>query len=199
MEREFFWTNPDWSPPGIALKIEEIKEPEVMFSSLETSPPIIPLNSSSTPKTFNIEDLDADTEQEEENEEGGMTRKEAQEIIMRHSLPKAVSRKNVQLPGYVPEGRLFGAFTTRGEGITQATYRYPKVAQAIHHLASLRGGEASCEGYLSAQVNRAKKLQVHKEKNNHSTSWLIALGDFTGGRLWIGRPSWSTPTSLCHL
>ena len=29
---EFFWTNPDWSPPGIALKIEEIKEPEVMFS-----------------------------------------------------------------------------------------------------------------------------------------------------------------------
>ena len=83
---------------------------------------------------------------------------------MRHSLPKAVSRKNVQLPGYVPEGRLFGAFTTRGEGITQATCRYPKVVQAIHHLASLRGGEASCEGYLSAQVNRAKRLQVHKDK-----------------------------------
>ena len=28
---EFFWTNPDWSPPGIALKIEEIKELEVSF------------------------------------------------------------------------------------------------------------------------------------------------------------------------
>ena len=96
---EFFWTNPDWSPPGIALKIEEIKEPEVMFSSLETSPPVIPLNSTSTPKTFNIEDLDADTEQEEEDEEGEMTKQEAQEIIMRHSLPKAVTRKNVQLPG----------------------------------------------------------------------------------------------------
>ena len=123
---EFHWTNPDWSPPGIALKVEEIKEPEVMFSSLETSPPAVQLNSSSTPKTFNIEDLDADTEQEEEHEEGEMTLKEAQEIIMRHSLPKAVSRKNVQLPGYVPEGRLFGAFTTRGEGITQATYRYPQ-------------------------------------------------------------------------
>ena len=107
---------------------------------------------------------------------------------MRHSLPKAISRKNVQLPGYVPEGRLFGAFTTRGEGITQATYRYPKVVQAIHHLASLRGGEASCEGYLSAQINRAKRLQVHKDKNNHSTSWLIALGDFTGGRLWLEDP-----------
>ena len=113
---EFFWTNPDWSPPGIALKIEEIKEPEVMFSSLETSPTVIPLNSTSTPKTFNIEDLDADTEHEEEGEDEEMTKQEAQEIIMRHSLPKAVSRKNVQLPGYVPEGRLFGAFTTRGPG-----------------------------------------------------------------------------------
>ena len=199
---EFFWTNPDWSPPGIALKIEEIKEPEVMFSSLETSPPAIQLNSSSIPKTFNIEDLDADTEQEEENEEGGMTKKEAQEIIMRHSLPKAVSRKNVQLPRYVPEGRLFGAFTTRGEGITQATYRYPKVVQAIHHLASLRGGEASCEGYLSAQVNRAKRMQVHKDKNNHSTSWLLALGEFTGGRLWLEDPLGQHPppcVKLCHL
>ena len=36
---EFFWTNPDWSPPGSALKIEEIKEPEVMFSFLEASHP----------------------------------------------------------------------------------------------------------------------------------------------------------------
>ena len=88
----------------------------------------------------------------------------------------------------MPEGRLFGAFTTRGEGSTQATYRYPKVVQAIHHLASLRGGEASCEGF-STQVNRAKTLQVHKDKNNHSTSWLIALGDFTGGRLWLEDPT----------
>ena len=114
---------------------------------------------------------------------------------MRHSLPKAVSRKNVQLPGYVPEGRLFGAFTTRGEGITQATYRYPKVVQAIRHLASLRSEEAQSEGYLSAQVNRARKLQVHKDKNNHSTSWLIALGDFTGGRLWLEDPLGQHPPS----
>ena len=91
---EFFWTT-----PGIALKIEEIKEPEVMFSSLEASPPTIHLNPTSTPKILNIEDLDADTENEEEGDEDGITRQEAQEIIMRHSLPKAVSRKNVQLPG----------------------------------------------------------------------------------------------------
>ena len=31
-------------------------------------------------------------------------------------------------------------------------------------------------------------LQVHKDKNNHSTSWLIALGDFAGGRLRLEDP-----------
>ena len=70
----------------------------------------------------------------------------------------------------------------------KSSYRYPKVVRAIHHLASLRGGEAKSEGYLSAQVNTAKRLHVHKDKNKHSTSWLIALGDFTGGRLWLEDP-----------
>ena len=68
---EFFRANPDWSPPGIALKIEEIKEPEVMFSSLEASPPTIHFNSTPNPKAFNIEDLDAETESEEEGDEDG--------------------------------------------------------------------------------------------------------------------------------
>ena len=149
---EIFWTNPDWPPPGIALKIEEIKEPEVVFSFLDVAPTDIDITLTTPPKSYNIEDLDAETEEEGAHEEEKMTIKEAQEIIMNHSLPKATSRKNVQLPGYVPDGRLFGAFTTRGEGITQATYRYPRVVKAIHHLASLRSGEARSEGYLSAQV-----------------------------------------------
>ena len=38
------------------------------------------------------------------------------------------------------------------------------------------------------KLNRAMRMQVHKDKNNHSTSWLIALGDFTGGRLWLEDP-----------
>ena len=126
----FFWTNPDWSPPRIAMKIEETKEPKVMFSSLDAASHNINTTLISPPKT--------------------LTTKEVQEIIMKHSLPKATSRKNVQLPGYVPEGRLLGAFTTRGEGIIQVTNRYRRV-EATHHLASLRGGEAKTEGYLSAQ------------------------------------------------
>ena len=165
------------------MKIEEIQEPEAMFSSLDAAAPDIDITLIILPpKDFDIEDLDVEIEEEEGEVEGKMTTKEAQEIIMRHSLPKATSRKNVQLPGYVPEGRFFGAFTTRGEGITQATYRYPRVVEGIHHSASLRDGEAKTEGYLSAQVSRAKRLQVNKDKNNHNTSWLIALEDFTGRR-----------------
>ena len=71
---EFLWASPDWSPPGIALKIEEIKEPEVMFSSLDASTPDIDINLLSPPKTYNIEDLDAETEQEEEDDDDGMRR-----------------------------------------------------------------------------------------------------------------------------
>ena len=194
---ELFWTNPDWSPPGIALKIEEIKEPEVMFSSLDVAPTDIDIILLSPQTSYNVEEFDAETEDEEGEGEEKMSTKEPREIFMGHSLPNT-SRRSVQLPGCVPEGRLFGASTTRGEGITQATYRYPEAAKAIHHLASLRSGEAKSEGYLSVQVNRAKKLQVYKDRNNHSTSWLIALGNFTG-KIVVGRSTWSTPTSCHHL
>ena len=44
-------------------------------------------------------ELDADTEEAEGEDK--MTTKEAQKIVMGHFLPKATSRKNVQLPEYV--------------------------------------------------------------------------------------------------
>ena len=64
-----------------------------MFSSLDTATPDIDITLISPPKTFNIEDLDVETEEEEGEVEGKMTTKEAQKIIMKHSLPKATSRK----------------------------------------------------------------------------------------------------------
>ena len=45
-------------------------------------------------------------------------------LIINHRLPKAKQRTNVVVDGYVPQGRLLGAYTTRGEGIAQATYRF---------------------------------------------------------------------------
>ena len=47
--------------------------------------------------------------------------------------------------------------------------------------------------FLSAQLNAATSLPVRKDKNNLSRSWLIAFGDFTGGRLWVESPLGSHP------
>ena len=114
-----------------------------------------------------------------------MSEDDAKEIILNHPLPKARQRTNIVSDDYVPEGRLFGAFTTRGEGITQGTFRFPLAVKALMKLASTREGACADEGFLSAQVNCGIGLPVHKDKNNHGETWLIGLGDYTGGRLWI--------------
>ena len=73
-------------------------------------------------------------------------------------------------------GRHFGAFTTRGEGVTQATFRFPEIVSAIHLLASFQPSGFTTEPYMSAQLNDSSSLPIHKDKNHFSRSWLIGLG-----------------------
>ena len=60
-------------------------------------------------------------------------------------------------------------------------------------LASTREGPCADEGFLSAQVNCGISLPVHKDKNSHGETWLIGLGDYKGGRLWIESPCGQHP------
>ena len=46
---------------------------------------------------------------------------------------------------------------------------------------------------MSAQLNDAVSLPVHKDKNNLSMTWLIAFGDFTSGRFWLESPIGTEP------
>ena len=141
-----------------------------------------------------IDDADNTTAQEaSEVSNDEMSEDDAKKIILDHPLPKARQRTNIVSDDYVPEGRLFGAFTTRGEGITQATFRFPLAVKALMMLASTREGPCADEGFLSAQVNSGISLPVHKDKNNHGETWLIGLGDYTGGRLWIESPCGKHP------
>ena len=77
-----------------------------------------------------------------------------------------------------------------------ASYRFPEVIFAIYSLVATRPSGFANEAYISAQLNSAMSLSVHKEKNNHSIAWLIALGNFTGGRLWIESPLGTHPPPL---
>ena len=104
-------------------------------------------------------------------------------IILNYPLPKARQRTNIVSDDYIPEGRLFGTHTTRGEGITQATFRFPLAVKALMKLASTREGPSADEGFFSAQVNCGTSLLVHKDKNNHGETWLIGLEDYKGGRV----------------
>ena len=127
-----------------------------------------------------------------------MSEIEAKDILLNHPLPKARQRTNIVSDDYIPEGRLFGAFTTRGEGITQATFRFPLAVTALMKLASTREGPCADEGFLSAQVNCGISLPVHKDKNNHGETWLIGLGDYKGGRLWIESSCGQHPPPTYH-
>ena len=116
-----------------------------------------------------------------------MSEDEAKNVLLNHPLPRARQRTNIVNDDYIPEGRLFGAYATRGEGITQATFRLPLAVKALMKLASTRAGPCADEGFLSAQVNCGVSLPVHKDKNNHgepmASPCLIGLGDFEVGRL----------------
>ena len=46
-----------------------------------------------------------------------MSEDEARNILLNHPLPKARQRTNIVSDDYIPEGRLFGAYATRGEGM----------------------------------------------------------------------------------
>ena len=111
------------------------------------------------------------------------------QILLDHTLPLSKHRTNMVTEQYVPRGRLFGGYTTRGQGSrTHSTYRFAEVVEAILLIAKTRPKDFAQDPYLSAQVNSAKSLPLHKDKNNHSRTWLIAFGEYTGGRLWIELP-----------
>ena len=147
-----------------------------------------PQTASSQPTVFHLDDNDAPTEQEIpitlDAMHASMTVDDARRILIEHPLPKSRQRTNVCTDTYIPQARLFGAFTSRGEGITQATFRFPLAITANMCLAATRAAAKTDEGFLSAQLN------IHQDKNNYGDSWLTGLGDYEGSKV---------PLELIHL
>eukprot|EP00971_Amphidinium_carterae_P042186 828954-Amphidinium_carterae.2 len=72
----------------------------------------------------------------------------------------------------------------RGSGVTQATYRFPKLLEARHRLACTRPTSHATAPYAAGQLTQAQFLPCHRDVRNLGISWLIGLGDYEGGRLW---------------
>ena len=102
-------------------------------------------------------------------------------VLMNHFLPKSPQRNNV----ITACGRLFGAFTRRGLGITHASLRCPDVLSAIHNIARTRPGDFTTDAYMSAQLSAAMSLPIHTDKNNLPMIWLIAFGGRLGLNLLL--------------
>ena len=93
-------------------------------------------------------------------------------VLMNHSLPKSPPKStNDVTADYTPRGRLFGAFSWRGLGITHASLKYPDALNAIHNMARTRPGDFTTDPYVSA---RSHVFTFPKDKNNSSMPWLIA-------------------------
>ncbi|CAE7594010.1 unnamed protein product [Symbiodinium natans] len=94
---------------------------------------------------------------------------------------KAIKPKDSKDSKYM----IFGAFSHGGmQGITNRTHSYPKV---IKYLLSYLKHHGADGPITSIAVNQNSGVKMHKDVNNHREhlNYTIAIGDFTGGELWI--------------
>eukprot|EP00971_Amphidinium_carterae_P134530 2666108-Amphidinium_carterae.1 len=101
-------------------------------------------------------------------------------LILRNTIvPMTFSRTNRE-QDEAPRSVLLGAYTRGGVGIARKTLKRASLVSAIHELALHR---PCLTEYVAIMVNEHTSLAVHKDLNL-GTSWICALGEFTGGRLW---------------
>eukprot|EP00971_Amphidinium_carterae_P092024 1821984-Amphidinium_carterae.1 len=119
--------------------------------------------------------------------------------ILSHRIPKQPTRTNVVTEDQVRRSRLFGAFCTKGCGITQSTTQYPQVVEACLEVARTR---KHMYPFASMQLTTHTYLPCHQDnltdKNNYGHpdlhgSWVWGN---TGGRLWCESPLGSYPPPI---
>ena len=78
------------------------------------------------------------TRQGSEDSIDEMSEDEAKKILLSRPLLKARQRTNIVSDDYILEGRLFGSYAAKREGIAQATFRFPLSVKALMKIASTR-------------------------------------------------------------
>jgi hypothetical protein len=103
-------------------------------------------------------------------------------------FPKCASRKNVSSD--IPECFVLGEVNYRGQAVLGGRTRgpsrwnkkFPHLLQACQDLIQTIHPEFP---YTTIQVNKNLQCDPHVDKNNMGPSYIIGLGDYTGGELVI--------------
>eukprot|EP00971_Amphidinium_carterae_P299247 5945300-Amphidinium_carterae.2 len=114
---------------------------------------------------------------------------ELEDLLNARSIPCAPQRTNVARDGDVVRSVLLGAYTRRGRGVTGACLqgKWLPVLQLVHEAAKLRGAHRRNAPYSAIQINHTSPqgMVSHVDQNNVGHSDIIALGDYTGGKLYV--------------
>eukprot|EP00971_Amphidinium_carterae_P314554 6252250-Amphidinium_carterae.1 len=86
---------------------------------------------------------------------------------------------------------LLGAYCTRGCGLSRRSFTPTGrvILHLAHELAALRPGDARYEPYISVNVNQNQHLCAHRDLQNWEHSWVLGLGEYLGGEMWIADES----------
>eukprot|EP00971_Amphidinium_carterae_P338220 6475462-Amphidinium_carterae.1 len=92
-------------------------------------------------------------------------------------------------PVPIPRTELYGAYTSRGVGVTQRTVSRPHVLRAMMRLAKKRERQDEFASCMLTHVVAGECFTVHRDMRNHSDtwSWVTSCGSYkgNGGRLWV--------------
>eukprot|EP00930_Biecheleria_cincta_P049347 TRINITY_DN34561_c0_g1_i1.p1 TRINITY_DN34561_c0_g1~~TRINITY_DN34561_c0_g1_i1.p1 ORF type:complete len:477 (+),score=62.96 TRINITY_DN34561_c0_g1_i1:190-1620(+) len=106
------------------------------------------------------------------------------EVLRLIEVPPNFTRKNVMPAGqeYV-QGLMLGLYVYGGSvGLSAKTSKHPWLTKLL--IGALRAVAADFP-FTSIQLNYNYASRPHVDKNNLGTSFIVGLGDYTGGELWV--------------
>ena len=123
---------------------------------------------------------------------------EALNVLRLLKVPLSGYRLNVAPENRTVRSQLFGLYA-RGPyiGVTVASHSNPELLKLL--IRMLRSHpEAAGFQFTSIIVNRDFASKAHIDRGNKGDSFIIALGDFEGGGLWVEASDGSEPLELDH-
>eukprot|EP00929_Paragymnodinium_shiwhaense_P052124 TRINITY_DN26129_c0_g1_i1.p1 TRINITY_DN26129_c0_g1~~TRINITY_DN26129_c0_g1_i1.p1 ORF type:complete len:553 (-),score=119.97 TRINITY_DN26129_c0_g1_i1:97-1755(-) len=117
------------------------------------------------------------------------------EVLKLLQVPPNFTRKNVMPEGqeYV-QGLLLGMYAYAANvGVSQKTHQHPWLTKLL--IGALRA-VAPDFPFTSIQLNYNYASRPHIDKNNLGTSFIVGLGDYTDGELWVHDDTGDTEFTL---